>query len=221
MNKTPNTNETPTTTTTALGPKRSALTLALICALAPLAAGAAAPGPAPEPSPMPAVAGEKADILLWIQDAEKKLLDLAAATPEAKFAWRPGKDVRSVGEVFMHVVSANLGLPRFAGVQPPAGYDPKTHEKSLTKKADIEKALKDSFAHAKKALADTPDAALNKPVDLFGNKTTARGVYLLVLSHAQEHLGQSIAYARMNKITPPWTERRNATAKAEPAKKTE
>jgi Zn-dependent protease with chaperone function len=51
-------------------------------------------------------------------------------------------------------------------------------------------------------------------LDLFGNKSTVRGVYLLVLAHGQEHLGQSIAYARSNSITPPWTERRAAKAEA-------
>jgi uncharacterized damage-inducible protein DinB len=196
--------------------KRSAVLLAFACALAPLSAQAADPVPAPSPSPAVAP-GAKADILFWIEDAEKKLIELAAATPESKFGWRPAKDVRSVAEVYMHVIGANYGIPRFAGVQPPAGFDPKTHDKSLTKKADIEQALKDSFAHAKKALAETPDAAMDKEVDLFGNKGTVRRVYLLVLAHSQEHLGQSIAYARSNKIAPPWTERRNA--KVEAAKK--
>jgi uncharacterized damage-inducible protein DinB len=195
---------------------KSANLLALVLALAPLSARAADSPPAP--SPMPAVApGVKADMLVWIEDAEKKLLDLAAATPEAKFAWRPAKGVRSVGEVFVHVITANYNLPNIAGVKPPEGFNPKTADKSLTKKADIVTALRDSFAHAKKALADTPDSALDKPIDLFGNKSTVRGVYLLVLSHGQEHLGQSIAYARANNITPPWTERR--LAKAEAAKK--
>jgi uncharacterized damage-inducible protein DinB len=197
---------------------KSPVLLALALALAPLSALAADPPVAPAPSPSPAVApGVKADMLVWIEDAEKKLLDLAAATPEAKFAWRPAKGVRSVGEVYIHVISANYNLPGVVGVKPPESFNAKTIEKTLTKKADIVAALRDSFAHAKKALADTPDAALDKPVDLFGNKSTVRGVYLLVLSHGQEHLGQSIAYARSNNVTPPWTERR--MAKAEAAKK--
>jgi uncharacterized damage-inducible protein DinB len=197
-------------------PKSPVFLLALPLLLAPLSASAV--DPAPAPSPVPAVSpGQKADMLVWIEDAEKKLLDLATATPEAKFAWRPGKGVRSVGDVYVHVISANYNLPKIAGVKPPESFDPKTAEKTLTKKADIVAALRESFAHAKKALAETPDAGLDKPVDLFGNKSTVRGVYLLVLSHGQEHLGQSIAYARSNNITPPWTERR--AAKTETAKK--
>jgi len=194
--------------------KSPAFLLAAAVALAPLSARAV--DPAPAPSPTPAATGVKADMIVWIEDSEKKLLDLASATPDAKFAWRPGKGVRSVGEVFVHVISANYNLPAKAGVKPPGTFDPKTAEKTLTKKADILAALRDSFAHAKQALASTPDADLDKPVDLFGNKSTVRGVYLLVLAHGQEHLGQSIAYARSNNITPPWTERR--AAKAEGAK---
>lgn len=194
--------------------KSPALLFALAISLSPLTAGALEPPPAP--SATPAATGVKADMIVWIEDAEKKLLDLAAATPDAKFAWRPGKGVRSVAEVYGHVIGANYNLPAKAGVKPPATFDPKTIEK-LAKKADIMAALRDSFAHAKQALASTPDADLDKAIDLFGNKSSVRGVYLLVLAHGQEHLGQSIAYARANNITPPWTERR--AAKPETAKK--
>jgi uncharacterized damage-inducible protein DinB len=182
------------------------LLVPLAFALVPLSAGAAE-APAVPP-------GVKADVLMWIQDAEDKLGELAAAMPQAKYSWRPAKDVRSVGDVFMHVVTANYRVPSFVGTKPPEGMDLKTLEKSLTKKADIEQALKDSFAHVKKSLIATPDADLDKPTELFGMKTTVRGAYLMLLSHAHEHLGQSIAYARSNNIAPPWTERRNAKASA-------
>jgi hypothetical protein len=127
--------------------------------------------------------GVKDEMLHWIQDAEGKLIELAQAVPEAKYGWSPDKGVRTFGEVFMHVAAANLGIPDFAGVPAPAGFDFGGYEHSLTKKDDIVKALKDSFAH--------------------------------------EHLGQAIAYARMNKITPPWTAREEAAQKkpAAPAKK--
>jgi uncharacterized damage-inducible protein DinB len=192
----------------------SLLALALALAVAPLTAGAVEPPPTPSPTPALSP-GVKADMIVWIEDAEKKLLDLATATPDAKFTWRPAKGVRSVAEVYGHVIGANYNLPAKAGVKPPEGFDPKAVDK-LTKKAEIVTALRESFAHAKKSLASTPDAELDKPIDLFGNKSTVRGVYLLVLAHGQEHLGQSIAYARANNITPPWTERR--AAKAEGAK---
>ena len=164
-------------------------------------------------------AGVKGDMMLWIKDAEGKLIQLAEATPEAGYAWRPNKDVRSTGDVFMHVVAANYGLPSFWGVKPPEGFNFMTHEKSLTKKADITKALKDSFAHMEAALMAASDADMDKPIEFFGMKSTVRGGYMLLLSHAHEHLGQSIAYARSNNIVPPWTIQQQEAIKAAADKK--
>jgi uncharacterized damage-inducible protein DinB len=167
---------------------------------------------------MAAPAGVKGEMMQWIKDAEDKLIQLAEATPEAKYSWRPGKGVRSTGEVFMHVAGANFGLPSFAGVKPPEGFKFEGYESSLTKKADIVKALKDSFAHMESAFGGFTDADMERPVELFGMKTTARGAYMLLLSHAHEHLGQSIAYARSNAIVPPWTAKQQAAMEEEAAK---
>src|SRR6185436_16728976 len=100
----------------------------------------------------------------------------------------------------------------------PKGFDFGTYEKSLTKKSDIVKSLKDSFAHMEGALKAMSDADMDKPVEFFGLKTTHRGAYLLLLSHAHEHLGQSIAYARSNHVTPPWTAKQQEAMKAEKEK---
>jgi hypothetical protein len=145
-------------------------------------------------------------------------VQLAEATPEGKYSWRPHKDVRTTGQVFMHVAAANFGVPSFIGVTAPQGFDFRTYEGSLTKKADIQKALKASFVHLKQSITSASDADFEKPAEFFGMKTTARGAYLLLLSHSHEHLGQSIAYARSNGIVPPWTAREQAAAKAEKEK---
>ena len=163
--------------------------------------------------------GVRGDMLMWIGDAEEKLESLAEAIPEAKYSWRPGKGVRSTGEVFMHVAAANYGLPTFLGVPAPEGFAFQTYEKSLTKKADIQKALSGSFDHMKGALMKASDEDLDKPAEFFGMKTTVRGGYMLLLSHAHEHLGQSIAYARTNAIVPPWTAKEMEAAKAAAEKK--
>ncbi|HUK13978.1 MAG TPA: DinB family protein [Thermoanaerobaculaceae bacterium] len=192
--------------------KRSVtVVLGVVLAAAALATAARAASPAPS--------GVKAEMLMFISDAESKLNQLAEAIPEDKYNWRPGEGVRSCAEVFMHVAGANYGIPSFWGVKPPEGFDFKTYEKSLTSKADIQKALKASFVHVKAALAATSNAELAKPTDLFGMKTTVRGGWMLVLSHAHEHLGQMIAYARMNGVVPPWTAAQNAKEAAELKKK--
>jgi uncharacterized damage-inducible protein DinB len=186
-------------------------------ALAPIALAAALliPGGAfaHDEAPPARTAGVKGEILMWIQDAEDKLVQLAEAMPESTYGWSPDKGVRTVGQVFMHVAAANYGVPSFIGVAPPAGFKFETYEGSLTKKSDIVKSLKDSFAHMEGAFKAMSDADMEKPAEFFGMKTTARGAYFLLLSHAHEHLGQSIAYARSNKVTPPWTAKQQAAEK--------
>lgn len=65
--------------------------------------------------------------------------------------------------------------------------------------------MKKSFDHILGALAAIPDSDLEKPVKFFGRDSTFREVMLAIATHAHEHLGQSIAYARMNAIVPPWS----------------
>ena len=161
--------------------------------------------------------GVKSEVLTWLKDAESKLIELAEATPEGKYSWRPGKGVRSTGEVFMHVATANYGLPGFVGVKAPDGFDFATFEKSKTKKAEIVSTLKASFEHMENAWNNMSEADLDKPAEFFGMKTTTRGAYLLLLSHCHEHLGQSIAYARSNGVVPPWTARQEAAMAKEKA----
>ena len=51
----------------------------------------------------------------------------------------------------------------------------------------------------------TPESKLEGPLDAFGTKTTYRRMWISTTTHLHEHLGQLIAYARSNKVTPPWS----------------
>lgn len=161
---------------------------------------------------MPAYRG---DMMMWIKDAQDKLEQLAAAMPEKKYSWRPGKGVRSVGEVYLHVAQANYGIPALMGVTPPADFKFEGFDKSQTKKADIQKTLHDSFVHMEQALSNASEADLDKLFNFMGNPMTGRALYMLLLSHSHEHLGQSIAYARTNGVAPPWTVKQQAEMKAQ------
>jgi uncharacterized damage-inducible protein DinB len=162
--------------------------------------------------------GFRAEFLAQQDGVEKELLGLAEATPAEKFAWRPAEGVRSISEVYMHLAGANYLFPSFAGVKTPDGISP-SMEKSVTEKAAVIADLKKSFAHLRAAVAALPDADLDKPVKYFGRESTLRGLYFTAATHEHEHLGQSIAYARMNGIVPPWTAERQAKAAAKPAEK--
>ncbi|HJW92828.1 MAG TPA: DinB family protein [Thermoanaerobaculia bacterium] len=147
--------------------------------------------------------GFRTEFLSDLDDVQKKIMDLAAAVPADKYAWRPNKDVRSVSEVYMHIAGGNYFLATFLGVKPPEDM-PKDLEK-ITDKKDVLAALQKSFDHIRTIMKNTTDADFDKAVKLFGNPTTQRGVYVTMLNHLHEHLGQSIAYARMNNVTPPWS----------------
>jgi len=139
---------------------------------------------------------------------EGRLASLAEAIPEDKYSWRPSEGVRSVGEVYVHAGSANYFLLSFLGGKMPEGFSP-DYEKTMTKKSDIIKMLKDSFEFARNFISTMKEENLDKEVELPFGKFTQRGVLFIVMNHGHEHLGQSIAYARMNGITPPWSEGEN------------
>ena len=137
-------------------------------------------------------------------EVEGKLVSLAEAIPQDKYDWRPMEGVRSVSEVLKHVAGANFSLFQFVG--------DKKHEsmgedlgKDVTDKEQIIKKLKDSYAYAKDFISKMNMADLEKDVSFYGTKTNYRGMLFIIMTHGHEHLGQLIAYARMNKIVPPWS----------------
>src|ERR1700730_1099151 len=154
----------------------------------------------------PGVTGYRSEVLAEVMIQEDKFMRLAEAIPVEKYTWRPSEGVRSFAEVFLHVSAANYNLYKLVGTPPPAGLDVKGLEKSTTDKTKVITTLKDSFAHARKAITAIPDADLDKSTEWFGGKNTERGILLFIVRHAAEHMGQSIAYARFVSIVPPWSE---------------
>jgi uncharacterized damage-inducible protein DinB len=150
-------------------------------------------------------AGARGEVLGYIADAEQKMIALAEAIPAEKYTWRPAEGVRSISELFMHMAVANYGIPRQWGHAVPEGLVLQGLERSTTDKAEVVEHLRQSFAHARQGVLAVADADLDKPVRMFGNDTTQRGALILLAGHAREHLGQAIAYARVNGVVPPWT----------------
>ena len=158
----------------------------------------------PAAAPAAPASGFRADFLTQFDDVSKKIVDLAEAVPADKYGWRPAPGVRSISEVYMHIVGGNSYIPSFIGVKPMEGIE-RGMEKSVTEKARVVELLKKSMAHARAAVLATPDADLDKKVKIFGGESSERGVIMIIGNHLHEHLGQSIAYARANGIAPPWT----------------
>jgi len=134
----------------------------------------------------------------------QQLIALAEATPPDKFAWRPAAGVRSTSEVYMHIVMANFWLLSVTGPKMPADLK-QGMEKSVTSKADVISWLKRSLDAVKDAhLAETPKD-LERKVHVADRDATVEGMYLRIIVHANEHMGQLIAYARMTGVAPPWS----------------
>lgn len=133
-----------------------------------------------------------------------QLIALAEATPEKNFAWRPAPGVRSTSEVYMHIVQANFGLLSATGPKMPPEMQGDV-EKTITSKAEVISWLKRSLEAVKQAhLAETP-ADLARKVKIDGRNSTVDNMYLRIIIHDNEHMGQLVAYARMTGVVPPWS----------------
>lgn len=134
----------------------------------------------------------------------QQLIALAEATPEDKFGWRPAAGVRSTSEVYMHIVKANFWLLSVTGPKMPADLKDGM-EKSVTSKAEVISWLKRSLEAVKQAHAAETPQHLALRVDVQGHHATVDGMYLRIIVHPNEHMGQLIAYARMTGVVPPWS----------------
>jgi uncharacterized damage-inducible protein DinB len=134
----------------------------------------------------------------------EQLVALAEATPAEKFAWRPAPGVRSTSEVYMHIAVANFYLLSMTGPKMPADLK-EGMEKTVTSKAEVIGWLKRSLEAVKEAhLAEKPED-LQRKVHIADRDATVDGMYLRIIVHANEHMGQLIAYARMTGVVPPWS----------------
>jgi uncharacterized damage-inducible protein DinB len=134
----------------------------------------------------------------------RQLIALAEAIPADKYSWRPAPGVRSVSEVYMHIAMANFWLLSVTGPKMPADLT-EDMEKSVTAKADVISWLKRSLDAVKTARAQLKPGDLERKVKVAGKEVTVDGMYLRIIIHDNEHMGQLIAYARMIGVVPPWS----------------
>lgn len=136
---------------------------------------------------------------------EGRLLELEGAMSQDQMTWTPGEGVRTVAQVYLHVAEANYMLVKFLNGEEMEG-EPGTLEKTTTDKDEIAKILSESFTAVKDAAGKVTQEQLDKVVQTpFGMEMSVRNFMVSMLGHAHEHLGQGIAYARMNGVVPPWS----------------
>ncbi|PAU92634.1 damage-inducible protein DinB [Aliifodinibius salipaludis] len=137
-------------------------------------------------------------------DYASRVLALAEAMPAEKYSWRPDDGVMSVEEVYTHIARYNYYyLESSFGIPAPDDVDVENIE-SITGKEKVVDILKRSIEHVKGAIEEMPDSKLQEETQMYGNTVNGQAVLLQLITHKSEHVGQSIAYARMNGIVPPW-----------------
>ena len=189
----------PTIRRTARTVAGSALTLAC----------AARPAVAQDPAREAAVA-VRTTYLNDVASLQEKFLALAEAIPADKYAWRPAPGVRSIGEVFMHVASEYyVWQPRTFTAEPSpvigAGREGFEKFESVATKENVLKHLKEGYAYGKQAVEGVDPAKLVGTRKYFGRDVTTVQTAFFMSGDLHEHLGQLIAYARVNGIKPPWS----------------
>lgn len=153
------------------------------------------------------------EFLGQIDFAQSRVDQLLGAMPQSTMEWRPMEGVRSVSEVYLHIAFANYivvtvtggTVPEDIGFTMDFSKEPEW-DAATTDKAEVMEDMDESFDILKKRIAELTEDDLNREVEVFGMTMTIRNFIVTMIGHAHEHLGQGIAYARMNKIVPPWSQ---------------
>jgi uncharacterized damage-inducible protein DinB len=144
----------------------------------------------------PLVAGTR----VQYDEVKGYLVRAADQLPDTLYGFKATPEVRSFAQLFGHIADTNNQIcAAVLGDKPPAG----VIEKSKTSKADLKKALADSFALCDRAFASTTDADAAKPVDFFGSPMPKLAALAYNAGHDYEHYGNIVTYLRLNKMVPP------------------
>ena len=177
-------------------------TLAVAAAVVMVAAvtrpSAQAPAAQPSPAPAPSI---QAELLKDLTNQKDQMSKIADAMPEDKFGFKSTPAQRSYGEQVLHIAGANVMLFKAFGAK---GVAPTINQKA-TAKAEILKALADSYDYGIAALKDQTDATMMQAVQgpaFLGSSSRARIAYF-VMNHAMDIYGQMAVYLRLNGIVPP------------------
>jgi len=162
-------------------------------------------------SQMPA-AGQKIGLATSLQRGyagiKANFTAAAEKMPDADYAFKVGSmpEARTYGQLIAHIAQSQFGqCSGLTGVpNPMAG---KNLEQELKTKAELTKALADSFALCDKAFAEVTDANATEMVKAGQNEQTRAASLYGVIVHGNEIAGTAYAYLRTKGLVPPSTER--------------
>ncbi|GMQ82608.1 MAG: hypothetical protein BMS9Abin05_2062 [Rhodothermia bacterium] len=145
------------------------------------------------------------ELIQQFEASTRKLVSLSEAMPADLYSWSPGEGVMTVGHVYAHIAKYNYDyLVNNLGVSPPKGIDVENMEE-LTEKEAIREALVKSIEFVRENTASMDEGHLLKKTVLYGRDVPGWAVLVQLVAHMNEHVGQSVAYARTNSVVPPWS----------------
>lgn len=183
---------------------KSLLRTVLLCVLAPAMAATAADDPLTASVKAPQENVLVSDSMKLYEGVQKILLRSAELTPEEDYGFRPAESVRTFGQIVGHVADAQyLFCSAVVGEKSPRP----GIEKSRTSKANLIKALKESFAYCDRAYDGMTDASAAQMVKFMGGEKPKLGVLSVNNVHTIEHYGNLVTYMRMRNLVPPTSDR--------------
>lgn len=138
-------------------------------------------------------------------DVVKTYLTKAVAqVGEEHYSYKPTPEVRSMGELFGHIANANFMICAMAkGEKSPSA----ANFEKVTTKAEMQKAIADSFAYCDAAWTAVEGEKGTEAVDIFGMKHTRASAMAFNSAHDWEHYGNLVTYMRLRGMVPPSSQR--------------
>ena len=144
-----------------------------------------------------------------LEGMKEKFIGLANAFSEAQWEYRPMEGVRSVKDVLALMIAETHMFPVAWGYQPPAGaaagFGPEMQRVNGMSRAQILEQLGPSFDHMIGILRGMDEAKRGESSSYFGRQMPVHANVATAMADMHEHLGQLIAYARANRVVPPWS----------------
>ena len=147
----------------------------------------------------------KGELLGHFNESMGKVIALAEAMPADRYGWSPDAATMPVAQVYAHIARYNFYYPSSSmGVAVPMGIGLDSLE-AMRDKAQVVLLLKRSADHVRTTIGGMAPAQLDRMTKLYGREVPQWAVLVQLVAHMNEHLGQSIAYARSNNVVPPWS----------------
>jgi uncharacterized damage-inducible protein DinB len=134
-----------------------------------------------------------------------KIVALAEAIPSDRYGRSSVSGAMPLAQIHAHIARFNYHYPATAmGIAPGAGIDPDTLER-VSEKAQVIALLRRSADHVRQEVRGMPESQLTQTTTLYGRQVPQWAVLVQLLAHMNDHMGQSIAYARAAGVVPPWS----------------